>query len=202
VTGRRSGAGLLAGLLLAGCASSKVYLSENYSTLRRVAVLPASNMSNDLDGPVVIRRLIHHELAARGVELIPLEHIDEKLREQGFTDGGQLRAATPQQLGVWTGADALFYPAVEDFSYINVGFYWQRRVRVGGKLVDAGSGEKLWEAERAWQTQELVTNKEAAKRQFAIQLAAKAVEKMIHAPLQVESKIAVDRLLSTLPHRR
>jgi hypothetical protein len=104
-------------------------------------------------------------------------------------------------LGEWTGADTLFYPVLQDFNYINVGFYWQRRVKIAGRLVDAKTGERLWEAERDWATRDLVTNKEQAKREFAVQLAAKAIEKLAHIPLQAESRIAVDRLLATLPHR-
>lgn len=189
------------GVAALGCAPSNVYISSQYTAARKVAILPVANETTDLDGPPYIRKLLFERLAACGFDLVPLNDVDEKLKAQGFTDGGQLRAATPEKLGEWLGADTLFYSDLIDFNYINLGFYWQRRVKVSGKLVDAKTGERLWEAERDWATREVVTNKEQAKREFAVQLAAKALEKMTHVPLQAESKVAVDRLLATLPHR-
>jgi len=63
------------------------------------------------------------------------------------------------------------------------------------------TGVKLWEAEREGTTRVVVADKKAAERQFAVQLAVKAVEKMTHLPLQFESRIAVERLVGTLPNR-
>jgi hypothetical protein len=188
-------------LWLSACAPSSVYVSNTLGNLHKVAVLLVSNDTNDLDGPGLVRGILFRKLSERGYDLVPLNDIDAKLKEQGFTDGGQLRAATPQQLGQWIGADTLFYITLEEFNYINVGFYWQRKVKIAGKLVEAKTGERLWEAERNWSTQAVVTNKEQAERQFAFQLAAKAFEKMTHLPLQAESQMAAERLLSTLPYR-
>jgi len=158
-----------------------------------------ANESNDLDGPVYVRKLIENQMAARGYAVVPPPEVDEKLRAQGFTDGGQLGAASPEQLGQWLDADGLFYSTLENFDYIDVGFYWQRRVTIKARLVNARTGEKVWEAERSWSTRGVAVNKKEAERQFAIQLAAKAAEKMMHTPLQPESRMAVGELLRTLP---
>lgn len=193
---------LLLGFALLGCtacATPKVYLIDHYVSPRRVAVLPVSNETTDLDGPPFIRQLIFENLSGRGYDLAPMADIDAKLLEQGFTDGGQLNAASPQKLGEWVAADGLFYTTLVSFNYINLGYYWQRKVTVYGRLVDAQNGDKLWEAERTWMTLNVVTKQEQAKREFAIQLATKAVEKTTHKPLQAESRIAVRRLLDTLP---
>ncbi len=167
-----------------------------------MAVLPMDNESNDLDGPVFVRKLMQEALAARSFQVLPTSQIDEQLKAQGFTDGGQLRATTPQKLGEWTGADTLLYSTLENFDYINVGVYAQRRVKLLAKLIEAKTGTKLWEAEREGTTRVVVTNKEQAKQQFAVQLAVKFVEKMTHLPLQAESRMAVERILGTLPYRQ
>jgi hypothetical protein len=112
----------LAAISVVACAPSKVYLSEKYVAARKVAILPMANETTDLDGPIYVRQMIYEQLALRGFDLLPLADVAEKLRTQGFTDGGQLKAATPRQLGEWTGADTLFYPVLEDFNYINVGY--------------------------------------------------------------------------------
>ncbi len=186
---------------LVGCAPSQVYISNQFTSARKVAVLPMVNESNDLDGPIFVRNLIHNQLESRGFQVLPINQVDAQLKENGFSDGGQLKAAKAQDLGQYTGADTLFYSALEDFNYINVGFYWQRHVKISAKLVDVKTGERLWEAERDWATREVVANTEQAKRQFAVQLAVKAVEKLAHVPLQAESRVAVNRLLNTLPSR-
>jgi len=191
----------VAGIVLAACAPSNVYLSKSFSSSGKVALLPMINETNDLDGPPFVRGLLFNALARRGFELLPLGEVDAKLKEQGFTDGGQLQAATPEQIGAWTGADLLFYGRLEEFNYISLGFYSQRKVKVAGKLVDARTGERLWEAERGFTTQKVVANKRAAEGEFAAQLAVKAAEKLMHAPLQAESRLAVNELMRTLPNR-
>lgn len=189
-------------IFLAGCAGPKVYLAKEYVSAGKIAVLPISNESNDLDGPIFVRKLIQDGLAGRGFEILPLDSIDAQLKTQGFTDGGQLGATTPQKIGGWTGADTLLYTTLEDFDYINIGFYAQRRVKILCRLFDARTGVRLWEAEREGSTRVLVADKKQAEEVFAAQLAAKAVEKMTHLPLQRESRIAVAQILNALPYRR
>jgi hypothetical protein len=178
-----------------------VYVAADYTSSGKVAVLPMDNESNDLDGPVFVRKLMAQALAARGFQILSNDDVDAKLKEQGFTDGGQLRATTPQKIGEWTGADSLVYSKLESFDYINLGVYAVRRVKIMATLINAKTGEKLWEAEREGATRYVATNKKQAERQFAAQMAIKMAEKMAHRPLQLESRMAVDRLLSTLPYR-
>jgi hypothetical protein len=178
-----------------------VYVSDHYVSAGKVAVMLVTNESNDLDGPPFIRKLFMDGLMARGFIVMPVGPIDEQLKAQGFTDGGQLGATTPQKIGEWTGADSLFYTTIEDFDYINVGFYTQRSVKIKAKLVDARTGERLWEADREGSTRAVATNKKQAESLFAVQMAVKAAEKMAHTPLQPESRSVVLQLLNTLPRR-
>jgi hypothetical protein len=186
-------------LSLTACASSKVYVAKEYQRPQRIAVLPMANETNDLDGPRYVRKALFDYLAQSGYTLVPLAEIDEKLKAQGFTDGGQLGAATPQKIGEWVGADGLFYSTLEDFNYILLGYYTQRTVKIKGGLVSAASGKKLWEADRGWSTRLFATDKKEAQRALAIQLAAKMVERMAQIPLVLETREAVIRLLTTLP---
>jgi hypothetical protein len=186
---------------IAGCAGPQAYISKDFTSTRRLAVLPAANEATDLDGPPYIRQLIFNRLKSFGYQVIPLEEVDAKLLAQGFTEGGQLGAATPQKLGEWIGADTLFYITIENFDYITVGYYSQRRVKVLGKITDAVTGERLWEAEREGSTRFFATNKKEAERQFAAQMAIKMVEKTTHKPLQPESLKAIIQLVDSIPRR-
>lgn len=187
--------------MLGGCATAPVYVAKEVPPLQRVAVLPMANETNDLDGPVFVRKLIQEALAARGLALVPLDQIDAILKDNGFTDGGQLRAAAPADLGKWLSADTLLYTSLVEFNYINVGFYWQRKVELVGRLVRAETGERLWETQRGWATRWVETSEKKAKDAFARQLAIQAVEKMTKMPLGPESREAVRRLLDTIPYR-
>jgi len=192
----------VAAFFMIGCATAPpVFIGKETAPLHRIAVMPMANETNDLDGPLFVRKLVQEGLALRGAQLVPLEVIDQKLKENGFTDGGQLRAAKPSDIGQWVGADTLMYISLEEFAYINVGFYWQRKVKVFGRLVDAPTGDKLWETERGWTNRWVVTNKESAKREFVTQLAIQAAEKLTHQPLGPESHRTVEMLLNTIPYR-
>jgi hypothetical protein len=157
------------------------------------------NETNDLDGPVYARQMLFTALAARGFMLMPMAEVDAKLKEQGFTDGGQLKATTSEKIGQWLGVDGLFYCTLKDFNYVMLGYYSQRTVKIEGTLVNAKTSDKLWEAERGWSTRVVVTDTKAAGQAFAIQAAAKFAEKLTHTPLQFETREAVTRLMSTIP---
>jgi hypothetical protein len=189
----------LSSILLTGCAASQVFVANPYVRPQRVAVLPMSNDTNDLDGPGYVRQALFNVLTQRGYVLMPIPEIDAKLKEQGFTDGGQLKATTPQKIGEWLGVDGLLYTTLEEFNYIVLGYYGQRTVKIDGHLFNATTGEQLWAANRGWATRQVAVNNKDAERAFAAQLAVKAVEKMTHAPLQLETREAVLRLLNTLP---
>src|SRR5580704_4914006 len=100
-----------------------------------------SNDTNDLDGPVFVRQVLFNTLAQRGFTLVPLTEVDAKLKVQGFTDGGQLKATTPQKIAEWIGADGLFYSTLEDFNYIILGYYAQRTVRIHAEMMNGSNGE-------------------------------------------------------------
>jgi len=161
-------------------------------------VLPMANNTNDLDGPDLVRGLLVQRMRQKGFEVIPPDQVDAALKVQGFTDGGQLAATTPVKIAEWTGAEGLLYSTLDDFNYVDVGFYWERKVEITGRLMGSDGG-RLWEAQRYWSTKGIATSQQEAKRVFAEQLAVKAFEKMTHAPLKFESTRAVDSLLATLP---
>ena len=189
--------------MLAGCAGPEAFISPRITHVpQRIAVLPMANETTDLDGPPFVRQLIFNRLKARGYQVVPLEEVDAKLKAQGFTDGGQLEARRRRKSSANGSApDTLFYITLENFDYISVGYYSQRRVKVLGKLYDSVTAERLWEAEREGITRVVATNKKEAERQFATQMAIKMVEKTAHIPLQAESLKAIIQLVDSIPRR-
>jgi len=148
---------------------------------------------------VIMRYLFNKRLSSVGYNTIPLDEIDEKLREMGITDGGQLPAATPKELGEKLNVDGLIYGDVIEFKYTTLGFYYARTVQANFKLFDSKNEKLLWEDERK------VSKKEFEFREigkaFASQLVEKTLNKALKSPLKEESNGVVNLSIMTLPGR-
>jgi len=107
----------------------------------RLAVLPFSDETTSVDAPIVLRKLAHRMLKDSGYSTIPLEEVDEILRGKGFSQGGQLKAAKPDQLAQWLKADRLLFGDVELFQSVPMPM-------VSGKLLlwDAREQKSIWSA--------------------------------------------------------
>lgn len=190
---------LLLVIFAAGCATPTAFVKQPFSYPPRVAVLPVNNHSTDFLGPVVVRNVTQRWLAERGYVTLPQDIVDEELQKMGFTDGGQLAAAKIQDIQAHTGADALLYVELLDFNFLNIGFYQKKKVELHLKLVDARTGERLWEdTQREARTELALTPQDAAKA-FARGLATKALQNVLKMPLFDESTFLVARMLRTLP---
>jgi hypothetical protein len=166
-----------------------------------VAVLPFDNESVSLRGPDVLRSLTAEALAARGFAQPEKAAVDEALGRLGVTDGGQLRALDPKKVGEAVGAAGLLYGTLEEFTYQNVDFVRRRAVRVALKLVEAASGERLYEATGADSRGRAALGKKEAGRNFVDGVVEQAVETALGTPLVFESRLAVDEALTGLPRR-
>ncbi|MBI5245135.1 MAG: DUF799 family lipoprotein [Elusimicrobia bacterium] len=165
-----------------------------------VAVLPFGNEAVNLLGPQMLRKMVAERLEGLGYRPRPLDEVDEKLKGIGVSDGGQLPAYKPVEVGKALGVDGLFYGTVERFSNQNVGFYRQRVVVLKLRLVHAPSGERLWEAEGEGRTRRVAGTDEAV-RAFLEGVIEQAAETAQGHPLRPEAEKAVASLLTSLPGR-
>lgn len=115
----------------------------------RIAVLPFSDETVSIDGPVNIRKLVHDTLTKGGYAAIPLEEVDTVLRNNGFTQGGQLRATTPEKISAWLNADWLLYGHITEFNKINVGVYVKKSIEGVMYLWDRKKKKKFWTADKS-----------------------------------------------------
>lgn len=104
-----------------------------------VAILPLANETNDLTAPGRIREELAGAFKSSGVKLLSLEEIDEKLRLNGYTDGGQLGSAIPRDLGGILRAEFLVMGNVEEFHQLPV-----EEVKAELKLIYAATGETVY----------------------------------------------------------
>jgi hypothetical protein len=93
----------------------------------------------------------------------------------------------------------LLYGYVESFGYTNIGFYVERKVRLGLKLVDGQTGQTLWENTQTAAERKVAFDKKEAGDNFVKGLGDQLTDKLFKSPLEEEAKLATIKTLSTLP---
>ena len=120
--------------------------TDPYNPLKRVAVLPMKNDTNDVDGPDVVRRKMAEALTNHSYVVQDLKETDQILRDQmGINLGGQLDLTTPQKLGETLGVEGVLYGTLMDFDEVTTGVYNARMVRGKFRLVNTATGQVFWQ---------------------------------------------------------
>jgi hypothetical protein len=113
--------------------------------LKRVAVLPMRNDTNDVDGPDVMRNKMVKALENHSYVVKDLKETDQILRDRmGITLGGQLDLTTAQKLGQELGVEGVLYGTLLDFDESTLGAINVRKVRGKFKLVNTATGQAMW----------------------------------------------------------
>jgi hypothetical protein len=167
--------------------------------VQSLAVLLFDNDTNDINAPEAMQRLTYLALKRSVYEVADLKFVNQKLKEAGIVDGGQLPVIDPTKLGKDLGVQALVYGSVENFSYTNIGYFLQRKVALELKVVDVATGQTLWEHAGSGATRKMTLNSEEAKANFAKGLADQLIDKTLQTPLEYEARIATINALNTLP---
>lgn len=194
-----------AALLVGGCAAKPEFIKKPYNPPSRVAVLPFDNMSNSVEAPVFMQKLVHDALVSGGYSVMSMDETAAKLKEAGITQGGQEKSKTPQELARILGASAVLYGTVKSFSYVTLGVYMKREVGVAAELVGA-DGEKQWKHTAVAKREEFSLKASETLGNMAkamgTQLVVKLLEKLISHPLYPEMRRCVHDLTMTLPSVR
>ncbi|MBI4342249.1 MAG: DUF799 family lipoprotein [Candidatus Omnitrophica bacterium] len=155
---RRLILGALGGLLLAGCAP-KAYVRPGFldHPPKRVAVLPfritypydlteAEGIpSSHVVGRDTFRQTFYYALTPLGFEDIKLPEVDAALAATwGPIEEDGWQRATPQELGVALGADALIYGEMSRLMHFSTPLYTETSLTASMRMVDAATGEELW----------------------------------------------------------
>lgn len=114
--------------------------------LKRVAVLPMKNDTNDVDGPEVVRKKMVAALENRSYVVKDLKETDQMLRDlMGITLGGQLDLTTAQKLGETLGVEGVLYGTLRDFNETTLGVVNVRKVSAKFKLANTMTGQTVWQ---------------------------------------------------------
>ncbi|MBI4064213.1 MAG: DUF799 family lipoprotein [Elusimicrobia bacterium] len=163
-----------------------------------VAVLPFHNYTNDLQGPDVTRSLLEISLNRHGYRMIDAKTVNSRLKEMGITDGGQLGGVRSKELGAKLGADGLLYGDLLEFKNVNLGVFANRKVELKLKLVDAKTGDIVWEKKREKSHKKFAAKKPQVKKILVEGYAEKVMENIRRSPLREESEEVVRLLVQDL----
>lgn len=147
--------------ILAGCASvPRGAMEEELTGHGHIAVMPLRNDTNDVDGPAVVQNKTAKALERRGYIVQNVKATNRILRDRfGVTLGGQAEGVEVRALGEALDADAILFGTLMDFNELTTGLFNVRRVRVKFRLVDAASGQVLWERGLGVRSEQVVRGK-------------------------------------------
>ena len=136
-----------AALLLGGCVEMKPH---DYSALRAhrprsILVLPPLNESTDVNGPYSFLSTVTAPLAEQGYYVYPVAVVDQYLKENGLPTAGEMHEVPLAKLHEIIGADAVLYLDLMQYGSKFVLVSSNTIVAAKGRLVDAVSGDVLWQ---------------------------------------------------------
>lgn len=126
----------------------KATISEKLKTSppKTIAILPLENLTGKEEAFEIVRGTLFNHLSSKTYELIKLYRIDRLLQERGLTKPEEINRKAPQELGQILGVDALVYGQITHYNRLYAVLYSQVAVGVTLRMLDARSGEILWEA--------------------------------------------------------
>lgn len=144
---------LFALLCFSGCASTSVrYINPaaNFSYLKKVAVLPFNNLSDDRYAGEKVRSSLTVELMSRLLfDVVEQGEVSKVLaviiRQEGYEEGRavQVDKETLNLIGEKLGVQAVVLGSVDDYSGTRAGT--SGLVAVSIRMLDTGSGTILWQ---------------------------------------------------------
>ena len=163
-----------------------------------VAILPFTDQTTSIDGPPMLRTLLHEALRDAGYRIQPLEETDKLLFSHGFTQGGQLGAADQAEICKWLGVERIFYGDINEFGEVMAGVYNRRMIKGRVMLWDLRSGNYIWSMDAAVIKAEM--SKSFLGGMFA-QLAKGLAERIKNKPLAYEASVFSAKIVEALPGR-
>jgi hypothetical protein len=188
-------ASLAAFLFFVGCAVKPLAPP----LVETIAILPFNNASNEINAADILQKKVYLAMKPSAYRVIDIKETNEILKSKGITDGGQLPALDPKLIAKDLNVQALMYGSVEDFGYVNIGFYTSRKVTLALELINGTTGEKMWENTKTGSTRNFTLDAKQAQDNLIGGLAAQLVEKTLKIPLEAEVDQATILTLGNLP---
>ncbi|MGC8866585.1 MAG: GNA1162 family protein [Elusimicrobiales bacterium] len=161
-----------------------------------VSVLPFDNMSNDITAETMMRNLVSDAFKKKGWIVIPDSEVDEKLKNLGITDGGQLNSVDPKEISLLLSSRYLCYGSINDFKFQNLGFIIRKNVELNIRIYDSKEGRFVFDETSNSSDTKIYLNKDEAKEAFIKYNALKLVENIMKRPLYEQAVDVVNKIFA------
>jgi hypothetical protein len=132
-------------LLVSACISIPKPQPDLTNPIRTVVILPFSNMSNNVDAPNSIRKVMSTQLKAKFYKVESLDEVDRILADKlGITLGEQLAEVDFKDIKAAIPADGYIFGHITHYDQTTMGILNTNRVRTEMKLVQASSDNEFW----------------------------------------------------------
>lgn len=159
-----------------------------------IVILPFENISNDITAEDMVRDLVIDRFKKKGWLVIDKDYTDNKLKEIGITDGGQLNAVSKKELFNIFNTRYLCYGTINDFKFQNLGFIIVKKVELNIKIYDISKDDYVFDETSDASDLKMYFDKEEAKKAFITYNALKLVENIMKRPLYQQAVEAVDKI--------
>lgn len=137
-------------IFISGCGGRKTpsfYINQDidFSFIKRVAVLPLENLTNDKFAADAVRQVVISELLASGlVEVVCPGDVESALNAMKIKKGETLSAEQIKALGKKMNVQAVIMGAVNKYGEIRIGNISAPEVTITLMMADTGSGSIIW----------------------------------------------------------
>jgi len=145
---------ILIGIMLAGCGTVDLEMRKGYTNSnmqpKTVAILPFA-----LDKPVpeenalqdLFRSCFYNYFSYLGYVDLPLENVDEKLKQEGYTTSREIMKLKPGELREILGVDAVVRGNILSANNFTGGIHAETSIKAKIEMLDLRTGDVLWETE-------------------------------------------------------
>ncbi len=173
-----------------GCGSSvspSIIPDYNKKGVKLIALMPIQNKTQDPQAAQVLRKALIEELYFKGYQKIPVQIIDDTLKEiyRGQTDFED-KTIPPETVGEALGVDAVMYCTLEEWKTSYIMIYAPTTVAASFELRSAETGETLWS-----------TTHRVVKRDY--DLTEKGLEMKSRQSCEMAAQEVVEKAMVTLP---
>lgn len=188
--------------MFAGCATNKPYDYSEFkkSDPKSILVLPPRNLSPDVKASYSFYSHTQRPIAEAGFYIFPVTLVDETFKANGLTVPDDIHNVDLKKLRQIFGADAVLYIDVKDYGTQYLIVNSASIVTAEAKLVDAQSGNLLWQGKATASSEEGQNNQGG----LAALLVSAVIKQIMGTTLDQSHQIAnmtSNRLLSpTMPN--
>jgi TolB-like protein len=129
-----------------GTTSKHYYVRQqvDYSSIKRIAVLPFETLTSDEYAGEKIRQSVITELLSRGIDVVEPGEVTRALVELKIRSLGSIRTTDIQTLAKTLGVEALMMGSVEAYGISRGITVSYPEVSISLRLVEASSGKIIW----------------------------------------------------------